>query len=242
MKLKKGQKIFIFSGAGISAPSGVPTFRTNNGLWENHDIDEVCNFKTWKENYSKVHEFYNQRRIDLENVKPNEAHNIIANMQKELGEDRVINITTNVDDLFERAGVKNTIYLHGNIRKVRNMNTNEEQDLGYKPFNHKDTAVGEYKPSVIFFHEIPPEYANVTRIVCSRDKEDNDIFMLDGDIVLYIGMSYQVVPVDMFYPFHKDINVFNINVDDDTEMHWDFNKNYIECATTALPKFIKDYL
>ncbi|SFP83570.1 SIR2 family NAD-dependent protein deacylase [Hydrogenimonas thermophila] len=78
------KKIIFFSGAGISAPSGIKTFRDVNGLWENHKIDEVCNFYTWKENFELVHRFYNQRRVQLKDVKPNEGHLVLEEFLKSI--------------------------------------------------------------------------------------------------------------------------------------------------------------
>lgn len=99
MEFKNG-KIIIFSGAGISAESGLATFRDGNGLWANYDPNVVCNFHTWQQNYEIVHQFYNQRREELARVRPNLAHKIACDLARKF---EVINITQNVDDLFERA-------------------------------------------------------------------------------------------------------------------------------------------
>jgi NAD-dependent deacetylase len=95
-------KLIILSGAGLSADSGVPTFRSDNGLWMDHKIDEVCDYTTWKDHYDLVHAFYNNLRTLLETVEPNPAHYMIAEWQRRWG-DRVINLTANVDNLLERA-------------------------------------------------------------------------------------------------------------------------------------------
>lgn len=97
--MQKVDKVVVFSGAGLSAESGVPTFRDQNGLWENFSIDEICNEETWLENYEKVHTFYNMLRSRLADVEPNDGHYLLAEMQKRYGKDRVQLVTTNVDDL-----------------------------------------------------------------------------------------------------------------------------------------------
>ena len=86
-------KIIIFSGAGLSAESGLSTFRDNDGLWANYDINKVCNYMTWLDNFSLVHEFYNKRRVELESAKPNIAHMTIAKIQQKYGMDKVSIIT-----------------------------------------------------------------------------------------------------------------------------------------------------
>src|SRR5690625_2670096 len=116
-------RIFIFTGSGISAESGLSTFRGNDGLWNNHSIDDVCNEYTWRENYALVHDFYNDLRQSLADTKPNEAHISIARIQQQFG-DRVSIVTQNVDDLLERAGATNVLHLHGHLdRKSTRLNS-----------------------------------------------------------------------------------------------------------------------
>ncbi len=106
----KNGKIIIFSGAGISAESGLATFRDSNGLWANYDPNVVCNYHSWRKNYELVHKFYNLRRAELATVRPNTAHKIAMRLAREF---RVVNITQNVDDLFERAHLEVTVSLRG---------------------------------------------------------------------------------------------------------------------------------
>lgn len=109
------EKLVILSGAGISQESGISTFRDANGLWENHDIMEVASIQGWHKNPELVLDFYNQRRRQLSEVKPNEAHKIIVQLEDHF---EVLIITQNVDDLHERAGSKNVIHLHGELYKA----------------------------------------------------------------------------------------------------------------------------
>ena len=137
-------QIVVFSGAGISAESGVPTFRDKDGLWEKHKIEDVCDISTWEANYDLVHKFYDQRREQLGTVYPNLAHSMIAYWQKKYHEKALVrNITTNIDDLFERAGVTNTIHLHGYIPEVTCRICGKFSNIGYKSAYSYDTHTGE---------------------------------------------------------------------------------------------------
>ena len=117
-------QIIIFSGAGMSAESGIKTFRDSNGLWENYNIHDVATPEAWKHNPDLVTDFYNQRRKQIINSKPNEAHFVIAELEKKA---KVQIITQNIDDLHERAGSKNVLHLHGNIRYAKSSGPNQEK-------------------------------------------------------------------------------------------------------------------
>ena len=108
------QKIIVFSGSGISAESGLKTFRDNNGLWENHSVYDVATPEAWHKNPELVLEFYNQRRRQLLEVEPNIAHKIIADLEQDFD---IQIITQNVDDLHERSGSTKVLHLHGELRK-----------------------------------------------------------------------------------------------------------------------------
>src|SRR5690606_2431327 len=113
---KKRKKLVVLSGAGISAESGIKTFRDSGGLWEGHDVMEVASPEGWAKNMQVVQEFYNQRRKQLTECVPNEAHLILAELEKEFD---VTIITQNVDDLHERAGSSHVIHLHGELVKAQ---------------------------------------------------------------------------------------------------------------------------
>ena len=112
------KKLVVLSGAGISAESGISTFRDSNGLWENHRIEDVASPEGFARNPKLVLNFYNLRRRQLKDVKPNLAHEILAELEQDFD---VYIITQNVDDLHERAGSKNVIHLHGELKKVRSV-------------------------------------------------------------------------------------------------------------------------
>src|SRR5690606_1179070 len=120
------KKIVVLTGAGISAESGISTFRDANGLWENHDVMEVASPQGWASNPQLVLDFYNQRRQQLKTVVPNAAHEYLKALEKEY---EVVVVTQNIDDLHERAGSSNVIHLHGELLKVR---SEKNTDLVYE--------------------------------------------------------------------------------------------------------------
>ena len=142
MDFKNG-KIIIFSGAGISAESGLATFRDGNGLWANYDPNVVCNYHSWRKNYELVHKFYNQRREELARVRPNLAHKIAYDLAREF---EVINITQNVDDLFERAHLEVTASLRGSeaTEAIHSNITNQSADS-----SDSNAIFAEYKKANI---------------------------------------------------------------------------------------------
>ena len=119
------KKLVVLTGAGISAESGISTFRTNNGLWDNHKVEDVASIEGWYRNPQLVLDFYNERRLQLGTVKPNAAHYALAELEKEWD---VTVITQNVDNLHERAGSTRIFHLHGQLTKVRPENCCNEMD------------------------------------------------------------------------------------------------------------------
>lgn len=177
------KRLIIFTGAGISAESGVPTFRTGpDGLWHNHRIEDVCHIDTFEQNYELVHEFYNERRTALKGVEPSEAHRAIAELQREYGR-RVRLMTTNVDDLHERAGSPEVVHIHGNLLEMVNLAEGRIQPIGYEAFDYR-AHPPHFKPNVVFFGEVAPRYSDLYRLMNSLNRED---------LVLVIGSSETVI-------------------------------------------------
>jgi NAD-dependent deacetylase len=175
------EKLVILSGAGISQESGISTFRDANGLWENHDIMEVASIQGWHKNPELVLDFYNQRRRQLSEVKPNEAHNIIVQLEDQF---EVTIITQNVDDLHERAGSKNVIHLHGELYKACSQR-NKNKVIEWKTdINLSDKAEddSQLRPFIVWFGEDVPLLDPATNMV------------YDADILIVIGTSLQVYP------------------------------------------------
>lgn len=173
--------IVVLSGAGISAESGIKTFRDANGLWEGHDVMEVATPEGFAENPELVLNFYNQRRAQLHEVEPNKAHKALANLEKEY---KVSIITQNVDDLHERAGSKDVTHLHGELLKIRS--TFDETDIKTwtTDLNIGDLCKKGYqlRPHIVWFGEDVPMLDKAIKI-CET-----------ADVLIIIGTSMQVYP------------------------------------------------
>lgn len=175
------KKLIVLSGAGISQESGISTFRDANGLWENHDIMEVASIHGWLKNPELVLDFYNQRRRQLAEVKPNDAHNIIAQLENQF---EVIVITQNVDDLHERAGSSKVIHLHGELYKAcsegnKNLVLDWKEDIKLGDLAEDGSQL---RPFIVWFGE------DVPLLDLAAD------MVYDADILIVIGTSLQVYP------------------------------------------------
>ena len=175
------KKVVILTGAGISAESGIKTFRDADGLWEGHDVMQVASPDGWRKDRSMVLEFYNQRRAQLHTVQPNAGHIALAQLDKYFD---VCIITQNVDDLHERAGSKRVVHLHGELLKAR---SSLDDNLVYDwPGDIKlgDTCEkgAQLRPHIVWFGEGVPLIEPAARI-CSI-----------ADIFLVVGTSMQVYP------------------------------------------------
>ncbi|MBQ2222663.1 MAG: NAD-dependent deacylase [Bacteroidales bacterium] len=190
------KKIVVLTGAGVSAESGISTFRDNGGLWDRYDVNDVASIDGWFRNRKLVLDFYNLRRAELEKARPNAAHLAIAAL-----EDRyeVTVVTQNVDNLHERAGSTRIIHLHGELTKVRpetgayDRTFSEEEviDVGYSAVHLGDTAPNgsQLRPHIVFFGESVPKIDAAINVV-ER-----------ADILLIVGTSLQVYPAAGLYRY-----------------------------------------
>lgn len=176
------KRLVIFSGAGISAESGLKTFRDSGGLWEQFRIEDVATPEAWTKDPALVTEFYNLRRKQVMEAEPNEAHKLIASLEAKFD---VQIITQNIDDLHERAGSKKVLHLHGEIMKVR---STQDPGLIY-PINKWEVKLGEtcelgsqLRPHIVWFGEMVPEMENAIDIASQ------------ADLLLVIGTSLNVYP------------------------------------------------
>lgn len=176
------KKLVIFTGAGISAESGLKTFRDAGGLWEQYKIEDVATFEAWTNNQDLVLDFYNQRRKQVMEASPNAAHHFIAELQKSF---EVNVITQNIDDLHERAGSKQVLHLHGEIMKARST-VDDELIYDLKTFEikkgQKCEKGSQLRPHIVWFGEMVPEMDNAYLIA-----EKADLFIV-------VGTSLNVYP------------------------------------------------
>jgi NAD-dependent deacetylase len=174
--------LVILSGAGMSAESGIKTFREAGGLWEEHDVLEVASIMGWWKNPDLVLRFYNDRRRQLENTEPNGGHKGLAILEKYFN---VQIITQNVDDLHERAGSNNILHLHGELTKARS--TSDPTliyDIGYKDINPGDNCEkgSQLRPHIVWFGEDVPMMEEAVHLTS------------EADIFVVIGSSLNVYP------------------------------------------------
>ena len=191
------KRIAVLTGAGVSAESGLKTYRDNGGLWDNYDPMEVASIEGWYRNRKLVLDFYNSQRAKLADARPNEAHRLIAAL-----EDRFIVdvITQNVDNLHERAGSTHVVHLHGEVTKIRPENScNDEDgfsekyvvDCGYGTVNLGDKSPDgiQYRPHIVFFGEAVPKMERAIDLVSQ------------ADVMLIVGTSLQVYPAAGLYRY-----------------------------------------
>lgn len=176
------KKIAVLTGAGVSADSGLKTFRDHGGLWEGHDINEVASIHGWNANPKKVLDFYNLRRAQLEHARPNEAHLALKKLEDHY---QVVVITQNVDDLHEKAGSSSIIHLHGELIKARSeFNPNEVTEIGYRKIElgERSNDGTQLRPAIVWFGEMVPMIETAAAEI------------VDADILLVIGTSLVVYP------------------------------------------------
>jgi NAD-dependent deacetylase len=175
------QKITVLSGAGMSADSGIKTFRDANGLWEGHDVTEVASPEGFAQNPDLVLNFYNQRRRQLLNVVPNPGHFALADLEKYYQVDIV---TQNVDDLHERAGSTRVMHLHGELLKARSTGPKKTILNWQSDLNTSHTCPNGYplRPHIVWFGEDVPLFPEAVKIVAQ------------ADLIIVVGTSLQVYP------------------------------------------------
>jgi NAD-dependent deacetylase len=174
-------RLVVLSGAGISAESGIPTFRDFNGLWNNYRIEDVASPEGWRKNPQLVLDFYNMRRKDAQKAQPNRAHYVLAELQEDFD---VTVVTQNVDDLHERAGSKNVIHLHGSLFKMR---SSKDESLVFDikddiKLGDKCPLGSQLRPHIVWFGEAVPLIEAAAETVAA------------ADVFIVVGTSLQVYP------------------------------------------------
>lgn len=193
------KKLVVLTGAGVSAESGISTFRDSDGLWEQHKVEDVASIEGWYRNPALVLDFYNARRAQLPTVRPNSAHLDIAGLETDY---EVTVVTQNVDNLHERAGSTKVIHLHGELTKVRPENCCNDRDgyseqtvfdIGSDPIHIGDLAPNgaQLRPHIVWFGEAVPKIEAAIDVVEA------------ADILLIVGTSLQVYPAAGLYAYAK---------------------------------------
>ncbi|MDI1232671.1 MAG: NAD-dependent deacylase [bacterium] len=225
------KNIVILSGAGMSAESGISTFRDAGGLWEGHDIMEVASPEGWRKNPELVTEFYNKRRLQLAEVEPNAGHLALKLLE---AENQVTIITQNVDDLHERAGSNTIVHLHGELTKMRSSEyENDIYEVGYEAISYgtlcsKGTLL---RPHIVWFGEAVPMI-------------DKAIDMIsNAQVLIIVGTSLEVYPAaGLMHYAPTDCLIYLI----DPNRHQNLNNSRIELikdtAANALPKLVTELI
>ncbi len=191
ISISASDRVFVLTGAGISAESGLPTFRASDGLWAGHRIEDVCTPEAWDRDPALVWEFYSQRRAQGARALPNPAHIALADLEAKLGE-RFFLCTQNVDDLHERAGSVRLVHMHGELARSRC-----EDDCGRPPVEDRTIYAGldevgrcacgaRLRPHIVFFGEIPLEMDRIEREIAQ------------ATVMVVIGTSGSVYPAANF--------------------------------------------
>jgi NAD-dependent deacetylase len=183
------RNLVIFTGAGISADSGIRTFRDSDGLWENHSIEQVCTASTWKRNPEVVHAFYNARRLELAKCEPNPAHFMVERLQAKYG---AVVLTQNVDDLFEKAGCENVVHLHGRLSDMKCEACGLKFDIGLRAWDYQTERCRcgcrkGVRPGIVMFGDDAPLYSVMYRRIEQLEQTNG--------VLVVIGTSGQVIPI-----------------------------------------------
>lgn len=226
--------IVVLTGAGVSAESGLSTFRDNGGLWDKYDPQEIASIEGWHKNRQLMLSFYNYQRRLLKDAKPNAAHLEIARLEKDY---KVTVITQNIDNLHERAGSTSILHLHGELTKVRPENGiydttfSEEEvfDIGYSDISPEDKAPNgsRLRPHIVWFGEAVP---NINRAIEYVEK---------ADIFLIVGTSLSVYPAAGLYRYAKNDTPIYIIDPNEVSLKDPRITHIKDVATKGMEKFIK---
>ncbi len=193
-------RVVILSGAGISAESGISTFRDEDGLWENHKIEEVCTNGCLNRFREKTIKFYDMLRVGLKTKEPNYAHKIVAKLKNRYP-DNISVITQNIDDLFEKANCKDVVHLHGFLKELRCENCGDILNIKYKEqfekYENCPNCDSLLRPNIVFFGDPAPKY---------QDMYDE---LLNCEVLVVIGTSGAVINTDMFLNPKIKLSILN---------------------------------
>ena len=225
----KKPKIVIFTGSGISAESGLTTFRDAGGLWDKYKVEDICTHAAWKNNPEKLVEFYNKLRQKVRDAQPNDAHLAITRLQQVFPDVEII--TQNVDDLHERAGSTNILHLHGEINKLRSENNiyNDFIDCpGDEIYGDRHPNDGALlRPHIVFFDEKVPNMIRAKRIART------------SEIFIIIGTSLQVYPAaSLLEDVSWDAKIYVIDPNEFEQFSNSYLEHIKKPATIGVPELV----
>lgn len=226
-------KVVILTGAGVSAESGIKTFRASDGLWENHRIEDVATPEGFTENPTLVHEFYNGRRRQLlsDRVKPNKAHHALAQLEQNPRFD-VLVVTQNIDNLHERAGSQNLIHMHGELLKsfctLTEQRVSTMEDVSTETECDCCQKSGQLRPDIVWFGEMPYQ---MDRIYAELEQ---------CDVFVSIGTSGNVYPAAGFVQVANQAGAKTIELNlEPSQTESQFQHKVYGAATDIVPNFVE---
>jgi NAD-dependent deacetylase len=232
--ISRPRSIVVLTGAGISAESGIETFRAAEGLWANHRVDDVATPEGFARNPQLVYEFYNQRRRQLltPEISPNAAHSALAKFEHEFDGEFLL-VTQNVDNLHERAGSQNLIHMHGELLKMRCLNSklvfDVSEDFDYDTHCRCCRSAGNLRPHVVWFGEMPLQMNRINSAL-----ENCDMFVA-------IGTSGNVYPASGFYQTAKIRKAITVELNLERTGS-SFDRHVRGPATECVPQFFESLL
>jgi NAD-dependent deacetylase len=237
-------KVVIISGAGLSADSGIRTYRGADGLYNGMRAEEVMNHRTMVKSPEIIHRFCDDRRVELGNVIPNAAHHMIKRLADLLG-NQVIHLTQNIDDLMERAGHQDTFHLHGELRVMRSLGSPQiEADIGFTRYWDGDPSLMAeagfkfrcpetntlFRPAVVLFGEQAPLYVTLHRVLRSLNK---------NDILIIIGTQGVVLGVESFAKHAPCFSILN-NLHDSSDIDQALFDRYLKMPASQAAPIIEE--
>ena len=230
------RNIVFLTGAGISAESGIKTFRDQGGLWEGHRVEDVATVSAFTRDPNLVHTFYNKRKEQLFSgqVKPNKGHFSLAKLEKDFA-GKISIITQNVDNLHEKAGSKNILHMHGELGKIRCMKSNTIYSAE-GPVNTQSICLccnesSHLRPHIVWFGEMPFYLLEI------------ETLLSQCDLFVAVGTSGQVQPASAFVQIAKGQGAFTIEVNlASTVVSQEFDDHLLGKVTEQLPKLVEQIL
>jgi NAD-dependent deacetylase len=226
--------IVILTGAGVSAESGLATFRGPDGLWEGHRVEDVCTPEAFRRDPALVQSFYDARRAKLKEVEPNAAHHALARLDAEWPGELLI-VTQNVDDLHERAGAKRVLHMHGELKSAWCLACDARmpwaKELGSGPPCPACASAGRLRPDIVWFGEMPYEMERIDRA------------LRDADLFVSIGTSGAVYPAAGFVQTARYAGARTLELNLEPSLgSFHFHESRIGPAGTLVPEWVKEVL